>query len=55
MKNTKNEPRAIRGGSWINVTMFCRASGRASSRYEFTPDDRCDALGFRVGHRKRKP
>ena len=47
MKNIDNEERALRGGSWRNVTWNCRASNRSRG----TPDYRIDYLGFRVVHR----
>lgn len=36
--------RALRGGSWINASTYCRAS----SRFRYTPVFRRNFLGFRV-------
>jgi len=44
VKNIDNEDRALRGGSWGNVTWNCRASNRSRG----TPDYRNYFLGFRV-------
>ena len=34
----------LRGGSWLNVPMFCRSA----ERYGYNPDDRNKDIGFRV-------
>ncbi|MCP4467935.1 MAG: SUMF1/EgtB/PvdO family nonheme iron enzyme [Halieaceae bacterium] len=39
-----DEPRVLRGGSWLNDPDFARAS----LRYGYDPDDRLDGIGFRV-------
>ena len=44
MKNIDDEVRAIRGGSWFNVSTGCRAF----NRYSFVPGSRDDFIGFRV-------
>jgi formylglycine-generating enzyme required for sulfatase activity len=36
--------RVLRGGSWGSNAQFCRVAGR----YDYTPEDRDDTLGFRL-------
>jgi hypothetical protein len=44
VKNIKIEDRALRGGSWCDVSGYCRAS----FRYEDEPGYRFITFGFRV-------
>ncbi|MEM7771670.1 MAG: formylglycine-generating enzyme family protein [Cyanobacteria bacterium P01_A01_bin.37] len=43
---TENEEarHVLRGGSWINVSRYCRSA----SRYYYNPDSRFDSIGIRV-------
>jgi formylglycine-generating enzyme required for sulfatase activity len=50
MKNTDDEDRAFRGGSWFYGSTYCRAS----DRFRHPPVYRYGYFGFRVLHR-RKP